>query len=224
MGRTESTARSTALRVSVEDLHSLPRPNGPARLAHLVFKTPRLAEMIDWYSTVLDAVIVFRDRRVAFLTYDGEHHRVALIRLPRILRIPGAVWSLHRKVWGFDHAAFSYAGIEDLVATYRRLSDAGIEPVWCINHGPTTSMYYEDPDGNRIELQVDNFDRVEELLDWMESGEFAKNAIGVEFDPDVLERLVHAGVPRAELIRRGSAPPDGRRPRSGLRTIRWKTL
>ncbi len=101
----------------------------------------------------------------------------------------------------------------------------GINPVWCINHGPpTTSMYYEDPDGNRLELQADNFGTNEELMAWIAGGEFESNPIGVEFDPDVLERLLMAGRPHTELIRRGSAPPDGRRPRSGLRTIRWKTL
>jgi catechol 2,3-dioxygenase-like lactoylglutathione lyase family enzyme len=219
-----ASGKRTAVLVDREDLASVPRAHAPAKLAHLVFKTPRIDAMIDWYTTVLDAVVVFRDSRLAFLTYDEEHHRVALTRLPRLLRIPGKVWALHRKVWGFDHAAFTYASLDDLVATYRRLADAGIQPVWCINHGPTTSMYYEDPDGNRLELQVDNFELTEELLTWVQSGEFAKNPIGTEFDPDVLERLVKAGVPRGDLIRRGSAPPDGRKTRSGLRTIRWKTL
>ena len=202
----------------------LPRPSAPQRLAHVVFKTPRPQEMIDWYTRTLDAVLVFRDKRVAFLTYDEEHHRIALVTVPAPLRLPARVWKLHRKVFGVDHVAFTYPSLEALVANHRRLVDHGITPVWCINHGPTTSMYYEDPDGNRLELQVDNFDSNEALMDWIGGGEFDSNPIGVEFDPDVLERLVRAGVPRAELIRRGSAPPDGRKARSGLRAIRWKTL
>ena len=32
-------------------------------------------------------------------------------------------------------------------------------PVRTINHGPTVSMYYKDPDGNQVELQVDVFDK-----------------------------------------------------------------
>jgi hypothetical protein len=32
-----------------------------------------------------------------------------------------------------------------------------IRPFYSINHGPTTSLYYTDPDGNRVELLVDNF-------------------------------------------------------------------
>jgi catechol-2,3-dioxygenase len=212
------------IRVTAEDLHNGRSANSPAKLAHIVLKTPRMPEMITWYTTVLDAKVVFADRRIAFLTYDEEHHRVALIRLPRIFRLPGILWSKHRKFWGFDHAAFTYDTLEQLVATHRRLRQAGIEPVWCINHGPTTSIYYEDPDGNRIELQVDNFATNKELLDWMQSGEFDDNPIGVEFDPDVLGRKIRDHTPTTELVKRGSAPPDNRRPRAGLRTIRWKTL
>ena len=211
-------------RVRIEDLEQVPRPGAPHKLAHIVFKTPRIARMIDWYTQVLDAVVVFQDKRVAFLTYDHEHHRVALIKVPALLRIPSLVWKVHRKFFGVNHIAFGYNDMRDLVATYRRLAEAGIEPVWCINHGPTTSMYYEDPDGNRLELQVDNFTTKHDLLDWLASGEFDKNPIGVEFDPEVLERLLAAGTPRQALIKRGSAPPDGRPARSGMRTLRWKTL
>jgi catechol 2,3-dioxygenase-like lactoylglutathione lyase family enzyme len=196
----------------------------PQKLAHVVFKTPRIAEMVDWYTTVLDAAVVFADKRITFLTYDQEHHRIALIKVPCLLRIPGRLWKVHRKFYGVDHIAFTHERLPDLTATYRRLVDAGIEPVWCINHGPTTSMYYEDPDGNRIELQIDNFGTNSELLDWIACGEFAKNPIGVEFDPNVLERLVVAGTPTEVLTKRGSAPPADRPARAGLRTLRWKTL
>jgi hypothetical protein len=71
---------------------------------------------------------------------------------------------------------------------------------------------------------VDNFATNEDLLDWLGSGEFDDNPIGVEFDPNVLERLLIAGTPVASLVKRGSAPPDGRRARAGMRTLRWKTL
>jgi catechol 2,3-dioxygenase-like lactoylglutathione lyase family enzyme len=218
-----SSARGPGVLVGPEDL-DLARAGAPRKLAHIVYKTPRLKQMIDWYTQVLDALVVFQNKRIAFLTYDQEHHRVALIKVPGLLRIPGAVWKVRRKFWGVDHVAFTYQHLEDLVRTYRRLADAGIEPVWCINHGPTTSMYYEDPDGNRIELQVDNFASNHQLLDWLGGGEFEHNPIGIEFDADVLERLLAAGTPVAALVKRGSAPPAGRPARAGMRTLRWKTL
>src|ERR1700738_4827659 len=197
-----SATTPPGVRVRPEDLEQVPRPGAPSKLAHIVFKTPRPEAMAGWYAQVLDAMVVFQDKRIAFLTYDEEHHRIALVRVPRLLRIPATVWKVHRKFFGVDHVAFSYDHLENLVDTYRRLANAGIDPVWCINHGTTN----------------------EDLLDWLGSGEFDDNPIGVEFDPNVLERLVIAGTPVASLVKRGSAPPDGRRARAGMRTLRWKTL
>lgn len=215
---------SSNVKVTLEDLGKGPRPYAPAKLAHFVIKTPRLDEMVWWYTTVLDGIVAYQDKMVTFITYDEEHHRVALLRLPRLFRIPGVVWSKHRKFWGIDHIAFSYDSLDRLVASYRRLANIGILPVWAINHGPTTSMYYEDPDGNRLELQVDNFDSQGELLAWLNGGDFDDNPIGVNFDPDVLEAKLARGVSHAELAKRGSATPDGQKPKAGYRTLRWKTL
>jgi hypothetical protein len=49
----------------------------------------------------------------------------------------------------------------------------------------TFSYYYKDPDGNHVELQVDNFGAWEKSAEWMRtSPEFAANPIGVFVDPD----------------------------------------
>lgn len=217
-------AKTVAIRVGAEALDLLPRQYAPAKLAHVVIKTPRPDKILNWYATVLDGIVVFRDKQVGFMTYDEEHHRVAVIGVPGVFRVPLLLGRYHRKFLGIDHTAFTYESLEALVVNYRRLADLGIRPVWCINHGPTTSMYYEDPDGNRIELQHDNFTTNDELIAWMDGGDFDKNPIGVEFDPDVLERKMKAGVPTNELVERGSAPPDGRKAREGMKNIRWKTL
>jgi hypothetical protein len=71
---------------------------------------------------------------------------------------------------------------------------------YSINHGPTTSLYYSDPDGNRVELLVDNFATAEEGQAWMHSPAFERNPIGVAFDPDELVRRFRSGVPVAELV------------------------
>jgi hypothetical protein len=71
----------------------------------------------------------------------------------------------------------------EFLDNYVRLRDRGIRPFFCVNHGPTTSMYYRDPDGNRVELQIDNFATAEEGQAWMHSEAFDRNPIGVEYDP-----------------------------------------
>jgi len=62
------------------------------------------------------------------------------------------------------------------------------------------SVYFRDPDGNRIELQIDNFATAAEGQAWMHSPAFDRNPIGVEFDPDDLVRKFQAGIPVAELV------------------------
>ena len=107
---------------------------------------------------------------------------------------------------GTDHIAFTYADVGDLFQTYRRLRAVGIEPFWCINHGPTISMYYKDPDGSRVELQVDTMPSAESIEAWMRSGEFAANPIGVVFEPEELIARYEAGEPLETLLARPRLP------------------
>jgi catechol-2,3-dioxygenase len=171
----------------------------PVQLAHVVRRTSRFQEMLDWYCTVLGAEIVHGDEMLAFLTYDQEHHRIAIANIPGLEEQPAMAA-------GTDHIAFTYADLGDLLQNYERLKKAGIEPFWCINHGPTTSMYYKDPDGSRVELQVDNMPTVESIEGWMKSGEFAANPIGVVFDPDDFLARYRAGESHEELVRRPPLP------------------
>jgi len=168
----------------------------PIKLAHFVLRSKNFEQMKQWYMAVLEARIQFANDFIAFLTYDEEHHRLALANMPHL---PEA-----GKTAGLDHVAFTYASLEDLVYTYKRLKAADILPVWCVNHGPTTSMYYKDPDGNRVELQVDNFPDVEALNAWFRSGEFKNNPIGTNYDPDRLVEKLEAGTSVEELVRPGA--------------------
>ena len=171
----------------------------PTKLAHFVRRTSRFEELVDWYRTVLAAEIVHANEMLAFLTYDDEHHRVAIVRMPGLA-------DLQPLAAGTDHIAFNHADLGDLLNTYARLKGEGIEPFWCINHGLTTSMYYKDPDGNRIEFQVDNFGSVEEGSRWMRTDAFASNPIGVVFDPDDLLARYRAGESLETLVRQPPLP------------------
>jgi catechol-2,3-dioxygenase len=177
-------------------------PRVPAKLAHFVVRTPHYEETVRWYEAVLGARVVFGNPMLSFLTYDDEHHRVAVINLPGLPEPPGAAA-------GIDHVAFTFATLGDLLHTYRRLKKTGIAPYWCINHGPTTSLYYRDPNAIQVELQIDNFASEDELRTWMRSGAFKRNPIGVEFDPDLLCERLDRGDPVGELLQQGSAPRPG---------------
>jgi catechol 2,3-dioxygenase-like lactoylglutathione lyase family enzyme len=164
----------------------------PTKFAHAVLRTNKFKQMVVWYKTVLQANVVFENEMLAFMTYDDEHHRLAIAAFPGIVdRAPNSA--------GLDHLAYTYSSLGDLVATYERLRAAGITPAAPINHGLTLSMYYRDPDGNKVELQIDNFETMEQMKGFFRSNDFAKNPIGISFDPDELARDFHAGVPEAEL-------------------------
>jgi len=177
---------------------STTRPVSPARFAHVVFKTSRFEEMKKWYLSVLQAHVAFENHMIAFLTYDEEHHRVAIANIPGLAPRPDSSS-------GMEHVAYTYRNLGELLDTYERLKAEGIKPYWTINHGPTTSMYYTDPDGNHVELQIDNFERIEDLHAWFRSDEFSKNPIGVNFDPEKLLARYRSGVPTAELVRQAAA-------------------
>ncbi len=181
----------------------------PTKLAHVVRRTTRFAELVRWYCTVLGAEVVHGDATLAFLTYDDEHHRIAIVGIPGLDEQPAMAA-------GTDHIAFTYADLGDLLQTYRRLEAAGITPFWCINHGPTISFYYKDPDGSRVELQVDTMPTGDAIDTWMRSGEFAANPIGVVFDPDDFIARYEAGEPLATLTARPRLP-EGASPFDMLR-------
>lgn len=179
--------------------HLSDAPVAPSKLAHVVLRTAHYEDATRWYCDVLAARVVFQSSFLTFLTYDEEHHRIAL------LNTEGAP-PPERGATGVDHVAFTFADIGDLLATYRRLMARDVAPFWSINHGPTTSLYYRDPDGNQIELQVDNFDTPDAFADWARSGAFTRNPIGVEFDPEDLCRRYLAGESEDSLRRQPVTP------------------
>ncbi len=81
------------------------------------------------------------------------------------------------------------------MASYLRIKELGIEPDVCLNHGMTLSLYYADPDGNMVELQVDNYGDWSKSTQWMRTApEFAANPIGVFFDPDRMAAAHQEGI------------------------------
>jgi catechol-2,3-dioxygenase len=170
----------------------------PIKLAHVVFQTNRIPPLRDFWCEVLEGRVQFENEATCFICYDEEHHRIALLNLDNY-------GSLDRSRVGMHHAAFTYKTLGDLVATYERLRGREILPWWTIRHGPTLSMYYEDPDGNRAELQIDVYKTAEEANEYMLGPEFAANPIGVAFDPEDLVKSFHDGVPERELLVR---PPQ----------------
>jgi catechol-2,3-dioxygenase len=162
---------------------STTKVKSPSMLAHVVLRTANFKTMVDYYKKFLGAEASYENEILSFLRYDEEHHRIAIIGLPGT---PDKI----KDSAGMDHVAFAFETLDDLALTYRQRKEHGIVPSICVNHGPTTSMYYTDPDGNRIETQVDNFDNAEAANEFMASEAFSINPVGTDFDPeDLIKRL-----------------------------------
>jgi catechol-2,3-dioxygenase len=169
------------------------------KFAHIVFQTSQPEQMINWYCAVLSAHVVYEDDGLGFITFDDEHHRVAFIKAPVALeRKTPTTASMH-------HAAYTFASIDDLLARYVDLRDRGIRPAVCIAHGITTSMYYRDPDGNMVEMQVDRFVEPQQATDYMNGPEYAADSVGPAFDPERLLESRRAGADTEELCDRAWA-------------------
>jgi len=167
----------------------------PSKLAHVVLRTNNFKNMVSFYKDFLGAQIIYENDFLAFLSYDEEHHRIA------IAAVPGTT-AKDRSSCGLDHIAFTFDTISDLLLSYRQRKRKGISPLWPVNHGPTTSIYYRDPDGNTLETQVDNFKNPDDATDFMKSKFFAENPIGADFDPEDYITRLSQGESEAVLMKR----------------------
>jgi catechol-2,3-dioxygenase len=177
----------------------------PKLLAHVVYQTRQFDRMISWYETVFQAHVVHRDPALAFLTFDEEHHRFAFANLDVVRGDAPNAGS--RGEIGVNHVAWTFASAHDLLDTYKRLKAQGILPYWPVHHGPTLSLYYADPDGNRMEFQADAMS-VADANAFMASPAMATNPVGVLWDAEALLARAEAGASEAELLAMPDGPPS----------------
>lgn len=181
----------------------------PSKFAHVVYQTHRFEEMVDWYVKVFEATIRHKDDKLAFLSYDDEHHRMAFLNLGPVegdapKKAPGV---------GVHHVAYTWNDLGGLVDTYKRLRSMGVRPAHPIRHGLTLSLYYQDPDANMMEFQIDLLD-MEKADAFMRGPAFAANPVGEPFDPEELVARHDAGKPLDDVIFRSDQPESGIAPGS----------
>jgi catechol-2,3-dioxygenase len=158
--------------------------------------------MVDWYVNVLACRIQGTGDGITFLTYDQEHHRIAIKDL-------GAGDELNasrlRRTAGVAHFAFAWDDIGGLLEVYKRARAFGVLPIRSIRHGVTISFYYDDPDKNNLEFQVDLMD-VESSNRYMLTDAFKKNPHGELLDPEELVARFDAGEAVDDLVYRSDQP------------------
>jgi hypothetical protein len=78
------------------------------RLAHIVLQTGQSTVLRDWYLKVLDAHVVFENEMSSFMTFDEEHHRLAIAQLPQ----PAPRTSM---TVGLAHSAYTFGSLHGLL-------------------------------------------------------------------------------------------------------------
>ncbi len=186
--------------VATTSEQALPKPS---RMAHVVLRTYDMPRLRDWYCAVFAMEPTVENEKLAFATFDDEHHRFGFAE------IEGGADAEFQRPGSFAHVAYAFASLEDWLAQYRHMKALGIPPVKVVNHGLTVSMYYEDPDGNGVEFFVDRFATPAESHAFMVSDAFRKNLFGYFIDADRLLEQWEAGVPDAEILAYDQAAADG---------------
>jgi catechol 2,3-dioxygenase-like lactoylglutathione lyase family enzyme len=116
------------------------------RLGHVGLFCQDLLKMRDFYSRIMGLTITDEDleRGICFLSADpeAEHHELALARA----KDPA------QKTQNVQQVSFKVNSLEDVRAFYHRLQQEGLRIDRTVTHGIACSVYFYDPEDNRIEL------------------------------------------------------------------------
>ena len=177
-----------------------PRATSPLKISEIILKTGRLDEMKAFYRTILELEPFFEfspaagtvpldlggqtraaDLRMCFFRVSLQFPYTQMLG---IFQEPGTGEQVAKERPGLHHMQFMTSGIDELCTKFEALRDQGLHPHRSSDHGPMTSFYYRDPDGNNVEITAQNFATLDEMVAFMGSDEFFDNPSGEEIDPD----------------------------------------
>ncbi len=183
------------------------------RISEIVLKTSQYTVLKPWYEAVLGTKAFYENnpppQDVSLSATRATSVRLCFIRLHSqypytqvlaIFDVPG-LGAPDERVPGLHHMQFRHASLTALFDRYEAMRAAGLTPFRCANHGPATSFYFRDPDGNVAEFSGTNYEREEDYVAYMQSETFRKNPSGIEIDGDAYVARFRAGTPQAELVR-----------------------
>ena len=169
----------------------------PMRIGEVVLRTARFEAMNHWWQTVLGISPHLESERFAFRRLPSDYPYTEQLIIFNQPELEGREGSGP----GLDHVQFRHASLGALLDRYEVLRDLGIKPERTMNHGPSTSFYYRDPDGNRVELSAVNFPTEAEYVSFVASEAFKKNIAGMAINADEFVSKYRSGVPQSELVR-----------------------
>jgi catechol-2,3-dioxygenase len=120
------------------------------RLGHVVLKVRDAARSRDFYVKTLGLKVAHEDlaRGAVFLSFGTEHHDLALFE-------PASGDAPAPGQPGLHHVAWQLGSLDELRDAHRELRAMGVPIESTVEHTVTRSIYFPDPDGNRVELYCD---------------------------------------------------------------------
>ncbi len=118
-------------------------------LGHVVLKVSNLKDSRSFYHGLLGIPISAESEEwgMAFFTL-GDHHNFAILEV-------GKDANNDLEGIGVEHFAFKLrGGMKELEKAKKELESAGVE-VMPVDHNVSYSLYFHDPDRNRLEVYVD---------------------------------------------------------------------
>ena len=122
----------------------------PLSFSHMGIHVTDLARMEDFYTRMLGFTVTDRGLlgsiTLAFMSRDPrEHHQIVLATG----RPPANAFN------SINQVSFRMADVAGLREMHRRLEREGVRELSPVSHGNALSVYFRDPEGNRLELFVD---------------------------------------------------------------------
>ena len=126
--------------------------NQHRRIGHVHLKVADLERALSFYRDLLGFQVTLRyGHQAVFLSDDGYHHHIGLNTWESAgggPPTPGSTGLYHLAILYPDRPALARA-LADLIAAGYPLDGAS-------DHGVSEALYLRDPDGNGVELYVDN--------------------------------------------------------------------
>ena len=116
------------------------------KVGHVVLGVRDTAKSIKFYTEVLgmELVNVLEEMQMAFFSFGERDHDIAVIKVPDGQPVGSS---------GLAHTALEIEGGEaQLRELYERLKHRGARVEFTADHVLTKSVYFFDPDGNRLEI------------------------------------------------------------------------
>ncbi len=133
----------------------------PKRIGHLVINVKDVEVSEKFYTEILGFEVAVKRPFGTFLTCGKIHHDLALFQAPEDAQ-PVTEGRL-----GLNHFAVQVEDFDDLQEVYQHFKSHGVEIDRLVDHGMTKSVYFFDPDGNRIEFFCNLTETAEEGLAMM---------------------------------------------------------